>query len=88
MPAPNSLITALYQGLPCKKSKENKNIIYGAKAFWAECAGRFYSMSGVATRKLETLFNQADDLLNNHLDNLMKIFVNRDSNFYNGYLQS
>ncbi|MDZ7775277.1 MAG: hypothetical protein U5L09_06515 [Bacteroidales bacterium] len=44
--------------------------------------------SGVATQALETLFDQADDLLNNRLDNLMKIFVNRDPNFYNGYLQA
>ena len=42
----------------------------------------------MATQELETLFDQADDLLNNRLDNPMKIFVNRDPNFYNGYLQS
>jgi hypothetical protein len=41
--------------------------------------------SSVATRELETLFNQAGDLLKIHLDNLMKIFVNRNPDFYNGY---
>lgn len=41
--------------------------------------------SVVATQKLESLFDQAGDLLNNRLDNLMKIFVTRDPNFYNGY---
>ncbi|MCF8337914.1 MAG: hypothetical protein K9I74_08020 [Bacteroidales bacterium] len=41
--------------------------------------------SGVATQELDALFDQADDLLNNRLDNLMKIFVNRNPNFYNGY---
>lgn len=44
--------------------------------------------SSVATQELETLFDQADDLLNKRLDNLMKIFVNRDPNFYNGYLKA
>ncbi|MCF8337918.1 MAG: hypothetical protein K9I74_08040 [Bacteroidales bacterium] len=79
-------IPALYQGLPCKESKEiHNNIIYNVKAFWTEWAGRFRLMSGVATRELETLFDQVGDLLNNRLDNLMKIFVNRDPNFYNGY---
>jgi len=50
---------------------------------------REYSIkSSVATRELETLFDQADDLLNNRLDNLIKIFKNRDANFYNGYLKA
>ena len=41
----------------------------------------------MATQELETLFDQADKLLNQRLDNLMKIFVNRDPNFYYGYLK-
>jgi hypothetical protein len=41
--------------------------------------------SSMATQELETLFDQADDLLNNRLDNLMKIFVNRDPDFHFGY---
>jgi hypothetical protein len=42
----------------------------------------------MATQEYETLFDQADDLLNQRLDNLMKIFVNRDPNFYYGYLKA
>ena len=58
------------------------------KGFLAAIKGKpreYRIKSGVATQEIETLFDQADDLLNNRLDNLMKIFVNRDPNFYNGY---
>ncbi len=41
--------------------------------------------SGVATAELEVLFDQTDDLLYNQLDNLMKIFKNRNRDFYEGY---
>ena len=41
--------------------------------------------SGVATQSLEDLFSQTNELLTGKLDNLMKIFTNRDANFYAGY---
>ena len=85
MLAPMIRKPALYQGLPCKKSKENNNIIYDAKAFWAEWGERFHLKSGVATQTLDELFSQSNELLTGRLDNLMKIFVNRNPNFYNGY---
>lgn len=44
--------------------------------------------SGVATLTLEELFTEANNLLSNQLDNLIKIFKRRDPNFYNGYLKA
>lgn len=44
--------------------------------------------SGVATLTLEELFAEANNLLANQLDNLMKIFKRRDPTFYNGYLKA
>jgi hypothetical protein len=44
--------------------------------------------SGVATLTLEELFTEANNLLANQLDNLMKIFKRRDPTFYNGYLKA
>ena len=78
-------IPALYQTLPCKKSKENNNIIYDAKAFWAEWAKRFHLKSGVATQTLDELFSRSSELLTGRLDNLMKIFKRRNANLYSGY---
>ena len=79
-------IPALYQGLPCKKSKENNNnIIYDTKTFLAEWAGKIHLKSGVATQTLDELFSRSNELLTGRLDNLMKIFVNRDLKFYNEY---
>ncbi len=40
---------------------------------------------GVATRSIEELFSQANDILVNKLDNLLKIFKRRDPGFYDGY---
>lgn len=45
-------------------------------------------MSGMATLSLEELLAEANNLLSNQLDNLMKIFKRRDPNFYNGYLKA
>lgn len=44
--------------------------------------------SAVATLTLEELFAEANNLLVNHLDNLLKIFKRRDPSFYNGYLKA
>lgn len=44
--------------------------------------------SGVATLTLDELFTEASNLLDNQLNNLMKIFKRRDSSFYNGYLKA
>ncbi|PKQ67777.1 hypothetical protein BZG01_06925 [Labilibaculum manganireducens] len=44
--------------------------------------------SGMATKSLEELFNETKNLLDNQLDNLMKIFKRRNSSFYNGYLKA
>lgn len=44
--------------------------------------------SGVATLSLDELFTQATSLLDNQLDNLMKIFKRSDTTFYNGYLKA
>ncbi len=44
--------------------------------------------SAVATLGLEELFTRAAELLENQLDNLMKLFKRRDANFYNGYLKA
>ncbi len=41
--------------------------------------------SGVATLTLEQLFTAATALMDNELDNLMKIFKRRDPSFYLGY---
>ena len=41
--------------------------------------------SGVATLTLEELFTEANNLLTNQLDNLMKIFKRRNPAFYAGY---
>ncbi len=45
-------------------------------------------ISNVATKDLISLFTEADDILNNKLDRVMKIFSRRDESFYNGYLAS
>lgn len=42
--------------------------------------------SVVATKDLELLFAEADNILNNKLDKVMSIFKRRDPGFYNGYL--
>ena len=42
--------------------------------------------SDVATQDLKELFYSANDVLTNKLDKVMKIFKNRDVNFYKGYL--
>jgi hypothetical protein len=44
--------------------------------------------SSMATQNLADLFTEANDLLANQLDNLMKIFKRRDANFYHGYLKA
>ncbi|MBI9068816.1 MAG: hypothetical protein JEZ09_16085 [Salinivirgaceae bacterium] len=44
--------------------------------------------SSVATKSLEDLFAETNNLLVNQLDNLMKIFKRRDASFYNGYLKA
>ncbi|RUT77773.1 hypothetical protein [Ancylomarina longa] len=44
--------------------------------------------SSMATHSLEELFTEANDLLSNQLDNLIKIFKRRDANFYHGYLKA
>ena len=44
--------------------------------------------SAVATLTLEELFTEANNLLANQLDNLMKVFKRRDPTFYNGYLKA
>ncbi|MBE0651680.1 MAG: hypothetical protein IH595_12685 [Bacteroidales bacterium] len=44
--------------------------------------------SGVATQTLDELFIEASNLLDNQLNNLMKIFKRRDATFYNGYLKA
>ncbi|MBE0651752.1 MAG: hypothetical protein IH595_13045 [Bacteroidales bacterium] len=41
--------------------------------------------SSVATTSIDALMEEAISLLNNQLDKLLKIFKNRDLNFYNGY---
>jgi hypothetical protein len=48
---------------------------------------RAYQIASVqATKSLEQLFTEANDILVNKLDKVMKIFKRRDPNFYNGYL--
>jgi len=48
---------------------------------------RAYKIASVqATKELEQLFTDATQILENKLDNVMKIFKRRDANFYNGYL--
>lgn len=42
--------------------------------------------SVVATQDLKELFSEANNVLENKLDKIMKIFKNRDSSFYKGYL--
>lgn len=44
--------------------------------------------SSMATQSMALLFSEANDLLSNKLDNLMKIFKRRDANFYHGYLKA
>jgi len=44
--------------------------------------------SSMATQNMAELFTEANDLLSNKLDNLMKIFKRRDANFYHGYLKA
>ena len=44
--------------------------------------------SSVATQDLTTLFTQATNVLENKLDKVMKIFKNKDANFYNGYVSA
>jgi hypothetical protein len=44
--------------------------------------------SSMATNSLEELFEQANGLLVAQLDNLMKIFKRRNTNFYHGYLKA
>ena len=44
--------------------------------------------SSMATKSLENLVSEANSLLSNRLDNLMKIFKRRNSSFYNGYLKA
>lgn len=44
--------------------------------------------SSMATQNLEDLFTEANNLLTNQLDNLIKIFKRRDANFYYGYLKA
>lgn len=44
--------------------------------------------SAVATLTLEELFTEANNLLTNQLDNLMKVFKRRNPTFYNGYLKA
>lgn len=44
--------------------------------------------SSMATQSLEDLFSEANNLLANQLDNLIKIFKRRDANFYYGYLKA
>lgn len=48
---------------------------------------RAYKIASVqATKELEQLFTDATQILENKLDNVMKIFKRRDANFYNGYI--
>ena len=48
---------------------------------------RAYRISSVqATKQLETLFTEINELLTNGLDKLMTIFRRSDPQFYNGYL--
>lgn len=50
-------------------------------------APRAYQVaSRQATSDLESLFAEANQVLEQKLDKVMKIFKRRDSNFYNGYL--
>lgn len=44
--------------------------------------------SSMATKSLEDLISEANRLLSNQLDSLMKIFKRRDANFYHGYLKA
>ena len=44
--------------------------------------------SSMATQSLEDLISEANNLLTNQLDNLIKIFKRRDTNFYHGYLKA
>ncbi|MCF8231673.1 MAG: hypothetical protein K9J27_05730 [Bacteroidales bacterium] len=52
---------------------------------WAQ---KFHLKRGVATQKIEALFYEAGDLLNMRLDNLMKVFVKRNPNFFCGHLHA
>ncbi len=48
---------------------------------------RAYKVASVeATKSLELLFEEADDILNMQLDKVMSIFKRRDPGFYNGYI--
>lgn len=48
---------------------------------------RAYQISSIqATKDLETLFTEANEVLTKKLNKVMKIFKRRDPNFYNGYL--
>ncbi|MFV0593522.1 MAG: hypothetical protein ACK5M7_19275 [Draconibacterium sp.] len=48
---------------------------------------RAYKVASVeATKSLELLFDEADEILNNKLDKIMSLFKRRDPGFYNGYL--
>jgi len=44
--------------------------------------------SSMATKSLEDLISEANNLLSNQLDNLIKIFKRRNASFYNGYLKA
>lgn len=47
---------------------------------------RAYKVASVeATKSLELLFDEADAILTNKLDNVMSLFKRRDPGFYNGY---
>lgn len=50
--------------------------------------GEYRVKSRMATLGLEDLFTEANHLLTDQLDNLMKIFRRRDPNFYQGYLSA
>lgn len=48
---------------------------------------RAYKVASVeATKSLELLFDEADAILTNKLDNVMSLYKRRDPGFYNGYL--
>ncbi|MCF8302726.1 MAG: hypothetical protein K9I94_05565 [Bacteroidales bacterium] len=89
MLAPMLRILALYKVLPRKKSQEfNGNLIDGPEVYSVGYGAKFQIKPGVVTRELEALFKQAGELLNNRLDQLMNILVNRDQNFYHDYLKA
>ncbi len=48
---------------------------------------RAYKIASVeATKSLEQLIDEADEILNNKLDKVMSLFKRRDPGFYNGYI--